>query len=263
MAYQTKVTIRDIEPPVWRRLKVPASVTFHELHRIIQVAFGWLDYHLYKFEFEDAVVVEENPDFSIEELYGEDLLHFEPEETPISELFDHYDSCVYEYDFGDGWEHDIVVEKRLKESKRNAVPVCLGGERHRPPEDVGGPGGYQEFLETIRDKDNPERDDMLSWGQKDTRGRLFDPEYFHLEAVNRRLLYVLEDTRESAEQLLVNGRGLTGALKIGWFEPYIQVGPEKYTWERIGDLLTWLDEGVTVTIKVTPPDARRRPRRQK
>lgn len=256
MAYQIKVTMRDIEPPVWRRLRIPGSVTFYQLHRIIQVAFGWLDYHLYRFSFENAVVVEEDPDFffSFRELYGEDLQHFEPHETAVSELFDQHDSCVYEYDFGDSWQHDIVVEKRLKESKRNAVPVCLGGERHRPPEDVGGPGGYENFLEIIRDKDNPERDELLSWAQKDTRGTLFDPEYFHLEAVNRRLLYVLEDTRESAEELLMR-RGLTGTLKIGWFEPYIQVGRRQYTWERIGDLLTWLGEGVTVTIKASPQEA--------
>ncbi len=186
---------------MWRPLKVPASVTFHQLHRIIQVAFGWQDYHLYKFEFEDAVVVEDDPDFPIEELYGEDLLHFEPEETPISELFDHYDCCVYEYDFGDGWEHDIVIEKRRKD-RRKVVPLCLGGERQRPPEDVGGHGGYRKFLETIRDKDNPERDEMLSWAQKDTGGRLFDPEYFYLEEVNRRLLHVLRNSRESAQELL-------------------------------------------------------------
>lgn len=69
----------------------------------------------------------------------------------------------------------------MKDTRRNLVPVCLGGARHRPPEDVGGIPGYEEFLETIRDKKNHERENMLGWAQKDTRGRLFDPEYFFVE----------------------------------------------------------------------------------
>lgn len=251
MAYRIRIAIRGIEPPIWRRLRIPGSITFAELHRIIQVAFGWLDYHLYHFRFGNIVVVEPTPDFSTAELYGEDAQALDPGETLVSQLFDEHDRCVYKYDFGDSWVHEIVVEKRLKDTKRNQVPVCLGGARHRPPEDVGGVGGYEEFLETIRDENNPERENMLSWAQKDTRGRLFDPEYFYIDEVNRRLAHVLEDHRASATELLTGDKGLTGALRFGWWEPYIEVGGKQYTWERIGDLLTWLDEGVTVTVKVS------------
>ncbi|MEW6227666.1 MAG: plasmid pRiA4b ORF-3 family protein, partial [Bacillota bacterium] len=182
----------------------------------------------------------------------------DPTETPVSQLFDKHDRGIYEYDSGDSWFHEIVVEKKLKDTKKNSVPVCLGGARHRPPEDVGGPGGYGAFLETIRDKKNPEREDMLSWAQKDTKGRLFDPEYFYIEEINRRLLYALEDDPEFATELLMGENGLTGTLKQGWWEPYIEVDGKKYTWERIGDLLTWLDEGVTVTIKAGAGRRKRR-----
>ncbi|MCR4427531.1 MAG: plasmid pRiA4b ORF-3 family protein [Firmicutes bacterium] len=251
MAYEIRIAICGIEPAIWRSLRIPGSITFAQLHRIIQVAFGWLDYHLYHFRFDNIVIVEPDPDFSTAELYGEDAPTLNPGGTLVSQLFDEYDKCFYEYDFGDSWTHEIVVEKRLRDTERNQVPVCLGGARHRPPEDVGGVVGYEEFLETIRDKSNPERENMLSWAQKDTRGRLFDPEYFYIDEVNRKLAYVLEDHSVSATRLLAGNTGLTGTLGFGWWEPYIEVGGKQYTWERIGDLLTWFDVGVTVTVRVS------------
>lgn len=116
----------------------------------------------------------------------------------------------YAYDFGDHRQHEIVIEKRLKHSKRNAVPVCLGGAMHRPPEDVGGIGGYGHFLEAISDKNDPEGRELLAWAQKDTKGRMSDPEYFYVDEVNERLKYVLEDTPEAARNLLAAPGGLVG-----------------------------------------------------
>ncbi|HHY32925.1 MAG TPA: plasmid pRiA4b ORF-3 family protein [Firmicutes bacterium] len=251
MVYRVKITIRGIRPPVWRRLRIPGTLTFAQLHRVIQVAFGWLDYHLYDFRFGNIVIAKPAPDFSAEELFGEGVQAFDPQETTIDQLFDKHDRCVYRYDYGDCWVHDIVVEKRLNDTKESQVPLCLGGARHRPPEDVGGVGGYYEFLETIRDEKNPEREDMLCWAQKDTRGRRFDPEYFYVDEVNRRLAHVLEDDRAFAVSLLASKRGLTGALRFGWWEPYVEVDGKHYSWERIGELLARLDEGLTVTIKVS------------
>lgn len=250
MAYQIKITISEIEPPIWRRVRIPGSITFSQLHRVIQVAFGWLDYHLHQFTFADIVVTEPDADFSVGELYGERARAFDPEKTIVNELFDQYDRCIYEYDFGDRWVHEVVVEKRLKDTKRNSVPVCLGGARQRPPEDVGGVSGYQEFLEIIRDKGHPEREELLRWAEKDTRGKPYDPECFCIDEVNRRLSYVLENDPKSAERLLMGKTGLTGRLRFGFFEPYVEVGGKRYTWEQIGDLMMWLDEGLTVSIKV-------------
>lgn len=139
---------------------------------------------------------------------------------------------------------------RLPEGQSVPCPVCLGGARHRPPEDVGGVGGYESFLANIKDKSDPERDGNLTWARKDTGGRLFDPEHFYLDEINARLLYVLADTPEVAEALFMGRGGLTGVLKQDWSQPAIVVGDEHYTWERLGNLLLLLGEDLPVTIKV-------------
>lgn len=172
------------------------------------------------------------------------------EATNISKFFDKYDKCIYEYDFGDSWEHEIIIEKRLKDAKSSAVPVCLAGARSRPPEDVGGVGGYENFLEIIKDKKNPEREEYLEWATKDTKGKIFDPKYFYADEVNEKLLYVLQDTLEFSSELFMSKDGLKGELKFGFFGPYIETDKEKFSWDRIGDLLRWIDDGYDISIKV-------------
>jgi hypothetical protein len=112
MADQIKVCIKEIEPVVWRRLRIPGNITFQQLHQIIQAAFGWLDYHLYNFKFNKVVVTVPDDYFAPGELYGEDVTELNSMTTIINELFDAGDSCRYEYDFGDSWQHEIVIEKR-------------------------------------------------------------------------------------------------------------------------------------------------------
>ena len=163
--------------------------------------------------------------------------------------------CEYEYDFGDTWEHEIIIEKRLKDTGMNGIPKCLSGARHRPPEDVGGIGGYENFLNIIRDKKNPERDEMLTWAEKDTKGRIYDSEYFSINEVNRRLLYALEDDLEHAEKLLA-GKGLSGTVAWGWSDTCVDVNGKRYTMEYISTLLLRLGEGSKISIKVVP-DRRR------
>lgn len=251
MAYQIKISIKNIKPAIWRRLRVPGGITFQQLHQIIQAAYGWLDYHLYKFEFKKTIVTIPSDDYALGELYGEDFIELDSNLTKINELFDSNDSCEYEYDFGDSWEHEIIIEKRLKDTKNNRVPECLDGARQRPPEDVGGTGGYENFLNIIRDKKNPERKEMLSWAEKDTKGRIFDPDYFSTSEVNRRLLYAMEDDVEHAEKLLT-GKGLTGTVAWGWSNTCIDVNGKRYSMEHISNLLLRLGEGSKVTIKVEP-----------
>jgi hypothetical protein len=232
-------------------LKIPGNITFQQLHQIIQVVFGWLDYHLYKFECNKTVVTVPDDDYAPGELYGEGITELDSKITKINELFDANDKCEYEYDFGDSWEHEIIIEKRLKDTRKNSVPECLGGARQRPPEDVGGTGGYEDFLRTIQDTKNPEREEMLTWAEKDTRGRVYDPEYFSVNEVNRRLQYALEDDREYAERLLT-GKGLSGTVAWGWSDTCIDAGGKRYTMEHISNLLLRLGEGSKVTIKVEP-----------
>lgn len=255
MAYQIRISIKNIKPVIWRRLKIPGNITFQQLHQIIQAAFGWLDYHLYKFEFDKTVVTVPSDDYPPDLLYDKGVKELDSRTTMINELFDANDFCEYIYDYGDYWQHEIAIEKRLKDTKKNSVPLCLNGARHRPPEDVGGSGGYERFLNIIRDKKDPERDNMLNWAEKDTGGRIFDPEYFNKNEVNSELLFSLEDDFEHAEELLT-GDGLSGKVVWGWSDTCIEVNGKYYPLKHIGKLLLRLGEGSKVNIKVEPRERR-------
>jgi hypothetical protein len=181
--YQLKITIKDIEPPIWRRIVIPSSITFFKFHKIIQAAFGWQDYHLFAFELADCLVDIPDPTFE-----GMNRL---PEKNAKRVKIDEYiiagTSFIYQYDFGDNWEHEVIIEKITEAEEGIHYPVYIDGARHRPPEDVGGTWGYETFLEAITDKDHEEYNEMLVWAEKDTGGRKFDPEYFYLNEVNRAL----------------------------------------------------------------------------
>ena len=184
--YQLKITLKEIEPPIWRQILVPQDITFYKLHKIIQAAFGWLDYHLFEFRFDDVVVHIPDPEYAPDELHG-GIKELNAKRTKIDDLFVERKKCIYTYDFGDNWEHEVVLEKILPAEEGQHYPLCIAGARHRPPEDVGGVPGYEEFLEIIRDPQHPEYNDYLVWAEKDTGGRKFDPEYFYINEVNRKL----------------------------------------------------------------------------
>ena len=169
---QLKVTLADIEPPIWRRLRVPSDYTLARLHKVIQAAFGWEDYHLHCFR-----------------IHGQDYAPVDSENEPGTQ-----DERValkrvglrlrtkfrYEYDFGDGWEHQILVEGLLLLEEPAEVPACIGGQRACPPEDVGGPGGYQDMLDALRNPRDPRNKEFRLWlGDRST-----DPEAFDLHQVN-------------------------------------------------------------------------------
>ena len=184
--YQIKITIKDIEPPIWRRIVIPSNITFAKLHKIIQAVFGWQDYHLFAFELADCIVDIPDPEFG--------GAYAVPEKNAKRVKIDDYmiegTSLIYSYDFGDNWEHEIIIEKVTEAEVSIHYPVYIDGARHRPPEDVGGIGGYENFLETINNPNHPEYDDMLVWAEKDTGGRKFDPQYFNIEEVNRALMKI-------------------------------------------------------------------------
>ena len=153
MAIQFKIQIRDIKkPPVWRRIVIPGNFTFHDLHHTIQSAFGWWDEHLYQFQrhpFDGGWTVKEPDDE--DDNWGE-----RPEdahETNVLTFIQHMglEKFVYVYDFGDSWVHDITVEKIDQDADLDH-PVCLAGKGACPPEDCGGPWGYEELKEEM-DKD--------------------------------------------------------------------------------------------------------------
>ena len=178
--YQFKITLKGIKPPIWRRIQVPATYSFWDLHVAIQDVMGWLDYHLHEFEIID-------PSTGINVDIGiplDDDFDMEREVIPgwIEKISDYFSMenrvTYYEYDFGDGWEHTIKLEKILPRDKNLDYPICIEGKRTCPPEDVGGVGGYEDFLEIINNPDHEEYEETLQWV-----GGTFDPEHFVPEEV--------------------------------------------------------------------------------
>lgn len=190
ITYQLKISLIDIKPSIWRRIIVPPNITFFKLHKIIQATFNWQDYHIFNFDFGDAVVCLPDPEYSLGEFYGSGVEELNAKKVKIDRLFTKDKTFIYEYDLGDSWKHEIVVEEILESDQDVKFSRCTEGERHRPPEEVGGIGGYKNFLEAINNPNHPDYDDMLVWVEKDTGGRKFDPEYFYLNEINRAFLKI-------------------------------------------------------------------------
>ena len=172
---ELRVTLESVEPPVWRRFVISSDMYFSDLHDVLQVVMGWEDYHLHRFLAGDAIIGIPDPDFDDEET---------TDETDVvvgDVLAREGDSLVYEYDFGDGWSHQIVVERFAGAAGRKPLAKCLDGARSCPPEDVGGPFSYANFLDAMAD---PTHEDHVRF--KEWIGE-FDSESFSIEAVNRGL----------------------------------------------------------------------------
>ena len=176
--YQIKVTLEGSKPPIWRRLLVRSDITLGELHHIIQAAMGWWDYHLHQFIVGETYYGVPNPDYLD---YTE--MHDESQVTLSQIVPGERSRFRYEYDFGDGWLHQILVEKILPPEPGQHYPACVKGRRACPPEDVGGIWGYEGFLEAIQNPEHPEREDYLEW-----IGGEFDPVASDLDKVNAALL---------------------------------------------------------------------------
>lgn len=175
--YQFKIALNDIEPPVWRRILVPETYTFWDLHVAIQDAMGWYDTHLHEFEIT-------NPSDGVKVGIGIPDEDFDESEIlpgwkiRIADFFsDGHIKAEYTYDFGDNWTHTILFEKILPRERGIVYPACIGGERACPPEDVGGPDGYENFLRIIMDPRHKRYKEMLDWAGD------FEPEYFDSKAI--------------------------------------------------------------------------------
>jgi hypothetical protein len=176
--YQFKVTLKDSDPPIWRRIQVP-DCTLGELHEVLQVVMGWEDFHLHQFIIRGESYGPLDPEDAFWDMEKHD-----EEETPLSTSvkMGRKTRFAYEYDFGDSWQHEIILEKTFEPEPRIKYPRCIEGERACPPEDCGGIWGYAEFVEAIRDPQHESHEEMLEWG-----GGEFDPEEFDLNVVNREL----------------------------------------------------------------------------
>ena len=178
--YQFKITLRDSKPPIWRRIQVPETYTFWDLHVAIQDAMGWNDYHLHQFEMVNPSIGVKIEIGIPEETFGDYGITKAGWKEKIAEWFTMENrKAGYIYDFGDSWEHTILLEKILPRDRGINYPKCVKGKRACPPEDCGGTWGYEEFLGAIKDPKHEEHEEMLEW-----IGGEFDPEYFNPEEVH-------------------------------------------------------------------------------
>ena len=171
--YAIKVTLLGTSPPVWRRILVPRDITLQNLHRTLQTVMGWTNSHLHQFvlrtqRFSDprsrvgTKVANENG-------------------TRLGELiWAAGASLLYEYDFGDGWQHELLLEEVLT-GDESFQQICVAGKRCCPPEDCGGPQGFAELLNALGDANHPGREEVCEWLGD------YVPESFSADEINRRL----------------------------------------------------------------------------
>jgi hypothetical protein len=176
--YQLKITLKYSQPPIWRRVQVPNTITLATLHRVIQNVMGWEDCHMHHFKVGKTYYGISYPD----DFDGITTTKDEKQVTLGTIVSKPKAKFVYEYDFGDSWEHEILLEKILSPEPGVQYPVCITGKRACPPEDCGGVWGYANLLGVLQNPTHPEHEEMLEW-----LGSSFDPEAFDTEAVNRAL----------------------------------------------------------------------------
>jgi hypothetical protein len=186
--FQFKITLLGIDPPIWRRIRTK-DCTLDKLHEHIQTAMGWTNSHLHQFILDGVI-------------YGDPELLYEgwQDETPpvnsrrtklskiVSKAGERL-SFKYEYDFGDGWEHEILFEGFLPAEKGVRYPQCVEGERACPPEDVGGIHGYQEYVRAMANPRHKRHKEFLEWNGP------FDPEKFDAQAASKEMWKGLPDWR--------------------------------------------------------------------
>lgn len=183
--YQLKVSLRGLSPMIWRRLLVSSTTTIAHLHAILQVAMGWEDVHLHRFRVHGK-------DYGI---YREGGLCFadDPAQVTLADLkLRASERFIYEYDMGDGWLHDLILEQVLPDDPRKTYPVCTAGAGDCPPEDCGGPGGYQDLIdarssftayEEAREDVLLVAERILAWYEGGPRPTVDEPEF--MDALDR------------------------------------------------------------------------------
>jgi hypothetical protein len=178
LSYQLQVLLNGSQPSIWRRLQVPGAANLGWFHAVLQVAMGWTNSHLHHFICGEHRYVDAHVEW--EQYAGDPPMLDESKFTLADLLKEVHAGLVYEYDFGDSWEHIVTVEKILPDdASTSAIAVCLEGSRACPPDDCGGIPGYEELLKALKNKKHPEHKSMKEW-----LGRPFDPECFDVAKAN-------------------------------------------------------------------------------
>lgn len=177
--YQLKISINGTKPPIWRRFLTVNTIRLDELHMLLQIIMGWAGSHLHQFISQGTFYGVPDDDYDLMDMEVLDETRFRLNQLLKTEK----ESIVYEYDFGDGWNHKITLEKILPFDVEQTIPVCVKAKGACPPEDVGGTWGYYEFLEALEDINHPEHESYKEWVGGD-----FDPEFYSIEDVNNALI---------------------------------------------------------------------------
>lgn len=174
--HRLKVTLRQVKPPVWRRIEVPSTTRLSELAGILEAAMGWLGGHLHAFEHADGTLYEPPSNNNNNNGYADSA---DERKVRVGQILPAVGSKLrWAYDFGDGWEHDLTVEAIEPRNPKHTYPRCTGGRRACPPEDCGGPWGYHDLLTVLTDPTHPQHHELAEWAPPG-----FDPTAFNpLEA---------------------------------------------------------------------------------
>lgn len=173
-----RIELSGVEPPIWRRVDVPADFPLRRVHDVIQAVFDWLDYHLHQFEIGDRIYGA--PEYD-EPLGGARL--YSDRNIRLAALLDRgVERFIYRYDFGDDWEHIVTVERVMDPDDGVDYPILVDGARQAPPEDCGGPAGFDTFLAAMLDETHEQHAAMMDWC-----GERFDPDDLQLETVEAML----------------------------------------------------------------------------
>ncbi len=178
--YQFRVTLSESKPQIWRRIQIK-NCTLERLHEHVQLAMGWANEHLHRFRIRDEIYGDAQ---LLDDGFEDQYEFIDSTGLKISDIVPKSGQRFtfrYEYDFGDGWVHEILFEGCLTATEGAKYPSCVEGERACPPEDVGGIDGYNEYLKIIGDPDHEQHDEMLKW-----RGKL-DPERFDSKKASRKM----------------------------------------------------------------------------
>ena len=260
--YQFKVTLIGITPPIWRRVQVTGDHTLDQLHRVLQVVMGWENYHLYMFRIGSKQYGPPDPDGV------DDLGLVDAKRIRLASVVPSVGTTfTYVYDYGDDWEHELLLEATRIPDPAVTYPRCLAGERRCPPEDVGGIGGYTDYLEAMFDPNHAEHEERMMW-----RGP-FNAEKFSVEKVDQELAKKFRSRPEAAPRsitstprLSANANRLTKTF-ITPIRPQRQRIPIKADAtvplelnQRERDLIishTFADESITNRLRVVPQPGQR------
>ena len=191
--YQFKITLNHSKPPIWRRIQAPETFTFWDLHCAIQDAMGWKDCHLHAFRFRKSKKFRDFYDIGIPDDTGLDMGTLAGWEIDMKKIFKETGTkCIYEYDFGDGWEHVVILEKIITAEKDQKYPSCIAGKRACPPEDCGGLWGYYELIEVLKNPKKERYQELSEWlGNSKIDSESFNPKEVEFTDPEERLQNLL------------------------------------------------------------------------